>query len=207
MATPSGRPRPAPFPAARACHATACSGSRSPAAGETTPPCRFGPSRGRTAHRSNGAAGVAGPDILIVGVDAGDIAIELDALHPVLFAAASAAGSGLFAEIGGDVAAVAAGVQRREDGLAVGAFPDSNVERDTHGRLLGGIGATDFGRGLPTGRELLSGEALDAGVRQEAGERGREAEAIRQHIFSTGFAEFLAEIGVAVQHLDRKRVV
>ena len=63
-----------------------------------------------------GAADVAGADVLIVGINAGQFAIDVDALHPIGLARAASAASGrrvgigrrrgrrLFAEIGGDVA-------------------------------------------------------------------------------------------------------
>jgi hypothetical protein len=97
------------------------------------------------------AAGVARADIFIVGEDAGDCTIQVNALDPVLFGDFVHAGAGdrLLAEVCEDVAAVVAGVERGEDGFAVGALPDAHVERNANRGLLGRIGAADLGRGLP----------------------------------------------------------
>ncbi len=134
-----------------------------------------------------GAADVSGADIVIVGEDAGDLAIEIDALDPILFprlataalllrgqcTLRSAGGGRFLAEIGVDAAAISAGVQGRDHALSVRANPDANVERDPFRGVFGGIRAADLWRRLPVCAELLGGESFDA-------RRERECWATRQ---------------------------
>ena len=62
---------------------------------------------------------------------------------------APAAEAAALAEIGGDVAAVAAGIERGDDGLAVGPVPDADIERNAFRRLFRRIRPADARRRLP----------------------------------------------------------
>ena len=173
------------------------------------------------------AADVAGAVVVVIGWYARNLAVPLHARRPVALIAAEIAvalpaverlpralrqlrrrlverghgrrGRQRLAEIGGHVARIIARIQRRHHAPAIRPNPHPHVEGDALGRLLEGFRAARRDRRSP--RQLLRREALHAGVRQNAGQRRREAEAIRQHVFRAGLAEFLAEPVIAVEHL------
>src|ERR1041385_563564 len=100
---------------------------------------------------------------MVVGENAGKISIRLNPARPIfcrtrarliLLRGQSRIGPGRrrwsFTEIVIDVAAVRERIQSSDDGLAVGAFPNSNVEGNAHRRLLRRIRPAHMRRGLPS---------------------------------------------------------
>src|SRR5260370_41924192 len=112
-------------------------------------------------------------------------------------------GKGL-GEIRGYVGAVAARIQTCQHALAIRAFPNAHVERSALGRLFRRIGAAHRSRRSPD--KLLRGKALDSCMGENAGQRSREAEAVREHVLGAGFAEVVAEIFIAVEHMPADRL-
>src|SRR5439155_2339276 len=102
-------------------------------------------------------------------------------------------------EIRGYVGAVAAWIQTCQHALAIRPFPNTHVERSALGRLFRRIGASHRRRQPPD--KLLRGKTLDSCMGENAGQRSREAEAVREHVLRAGFAEVVAEIFVAVEHM------
>src|SRR5262249_49740528 len=103
------------------------------------------------------------------------------------------------AEIGGYVGAVAAGIESGKHALAIRPLPEANVERRSHRSTLRRIRTAHRSGGSPG--QFLRGESLYAGMVENAGQRGREAKAIRQHILCAGLAKFTPEKLIAVQDL------
>ena len=108
------------------------------------------------------------------------------------------------AEIVVDVARVVARVERRDHPAAVEALPEPDVEGHALRRLLRRVVAADRRRRVP--RQLLRGEALQAGVREDARERRREPEAVGQHVLRACLAELAAEELGAVENLPEERL-
>src|ERR1700685_3739451 len=65
--------------------------------------------------------------------------------------------------------------------------------------MLGRIRASNLRRRLPGCTELLGGESLHAGVREDAGQRRGESEAVGQHVLRAGLAKILSVVIVAVK--------
>ena len=161
---------------------------------------------------------------MVVRKDTGHFAIAVDAADPIRFLGRPVAPQdtlllrceridlrlgqlrrryrlGGLADVRVGVAAVTARIQRGQCPAAVRADPDAYVEGNAFRRTLGRIGAADLWRGLPIGVQLLRGEPLYAGVRQDRRQRCGKAEAIRQHVLIAGLAELMAKVRVAVQDL------
>ncbi len=103
------------------------------------------------------------------------------------------------AEVRADAAVVAARVHAGEHARAIRADPYAHVEREALRNLFQRLGAAHIGRGAPA--EFLGGKTLHPRVREDAGQRGREAEAVGQHVLFAALAEGLAEVLVAVEDL------
>ena len=60
-------------------------------------------------------------------------------------------------------------------------------------------------RGLPTRRKFLRRETFYAGVRENARQRSRKAEAVGQHVFIAGHAELFTKPIIAIKNLPNDR--
>src|SRR5215472_4422688 len=83
-------------------------------------------------------ASVTGANVVIIGVDAGDLAVVVNPRRPIPnVRAVFAVGDWrvVAAEVGINLRAVARRIQRGDDGLAIGPSPDAYVKRNTFGRL------------------------------------------------------------------------
>ena len=108
------------------------------------------------------------------------------------------------AEVGFDPTAVTTRVQAGQHALAIRPDPYADVERSAHRRFLSRVRPPCTGRGTP--HQLLRGESLHARMGQDRRQRSRKSEAIRQHVFRAGLAEFPSEPFISVKDLANDRL-
>src|SRR5487761_511952 len=144
------------------------------------------------------AANVAGAVIVVIRENAADFAVQIYALGPVDEIAHAGRRSAL-GEIVADAAGITFRVESGNHAASIRADPHTNVEWRADGRVFGGIRAADGCRRTPG--QFLRRETLDSGGGENAWQVGGKAEAIGQHVFFAGLAEFVAKIFVAVKNL------
>src|SRR6185312_741315 len=95
------------------------------------------------------AADVAGSNVVVVSFYASEVAVDLNALHPVFLRTRAECVLPLcqigirwrwrrrsLAQVVRDLAAIAEWIERGNDGAAVRAFPDADIERNALGRFF-----------------------------------------------------------------------
>ncbi len=108
---------------------------------------------------------ITGANVMIIGEDAGQVAVDLNSLGPVFLSPRAnlillgrqiGIGTGRrwwrLAEVIVHLAAIAERIQRGDHGLAIRAFPNADIEWNADGCFFRRIRSTDMRRRLPTGR-------------------------------------------------------
>ena len=157
---------------------------------------------------------VARADVVIISKDAGQVSVDLNSPGPVFLSARSllvllsrqsrirpGRWRRRLAQVIENLAAVAERIQRGDNGPAIGAFPNTDVERNADRSFLGRVRPAYVRRGLPSRRKFLRRETFDAGVRENTGQRSGKSEAIGQHVFVAGHAELFAKPIIAIEDL------
>src|SRR5580658_11056674 len=103
---------------------------------------------------------------MIVGKETGGPSVEIDALDPF----------GIAAQIRRDVSTITPRIERSDHPVAIRPNPHPHVERYAHGSVLGRNARPSRRRGSPS--KFLRGKAFDAGVGQDARERGGKPKAV-----------------------------
>ncbi len=150
---------------------------------------------------------------MVVGENAGGLPINVNARRPISFSSlpsTRARSSGRLgrrgwslAEVGINLAAIAAGIERGEDSLAVGTRPNAYVKRNAFRGLFRRVRAADLWGRLPGCAELLRRKPFHSGSRKDGGQRCGKAEAVGEHVLKTRLAELAAVVGVAIEHLSK----